>query len=115
MTIQDTVARICAIPVAFRKDPDTTIRSLLEASGYERSRDAVTADALQGYLSAHPELVEAWLAYSEAKKVESGWYLEGLVVGYYEPGKGMGRKQRYPEAAQACAEFVKKEIDALLG
>ena len=29
--IQETVARVCAIPVAFRRDPDATVRSLLEA------------------------------------------------------------------------------------
>ena len=112
--IQETIARVCAIPVAFRRDPDATIRRLLEESEYERFQDQVTPALLQQHLSLHPELVEAWIRYSEGKKVETGWYLEGLAVGYYVPGIGMGRKQRYPDPAQACAEFIKKEMEALM-
>ena len=112
---QDVVAKVCAIPAVFRKDPDTTLRSLMEASGYEHAREKVTVAELQRHLSSHPELVEAWQRYSEDKRVESGWYLEGLVVGYYEPGKGMGRKERHPDAAGACAAFVKKEMEAMAG
>ncbi len=113
--VQETVAKVCAIPVAFRRDPDATLRSLLEASGYERFRDQVTVAELQRCLATHPDLLEAWLAYSEGKQVKTGWYLEGLVVGYYQAGQGMMSRERFPDPARACAEFVKKEMDSLLG
>ena len=111
----DVVARVCEIPWTFRRDPDATVRSLLEASGYERFRDKVTPEALQAHLRSRPELAEAWARYSEDKRVESGWYLEGLVVGYYQPGQGMVRRERHPDPVQACAAFILKELDGMLG
>ena len=116
--LPDVIAKVCAIPSDFRRN-DATIRSLAEASGYEPARDAVTVETLQTHLKAHPDQVEAWLAYSEDKRVESGWYLEtrparGFVLGYYQSGKGMGRQEHFPDAARACAEFIKKEMDSLL-
>lgn len=109
------MTRVCEIPWTFRRDPDATLRSLLEASGYERFRDKLTSEALQDCLRSRPELAEAWVRYSEDKKIASGWYLEGLMVGYYQPGQGMVKKERYPDPLQACAAFIRKELDGMLG
>ncbi len=115
MTLPEAVAKLCSIPADFRRDPDATVRSLLEASGYERFRNKVTVAELQKYLSLHPELVEAWMAYSEGRQVQTGWCLDGLIVGFYLPGQGMMKQERFPEQTQACAEFIQREMDTLLG
>ena len=111
--LQEVVARVCSIPVVFRTEPDETVRSLFEKSCYERFQKEVSVAAIQGYLATHQALVEAWIRYSEEKRTSSGWYLEGLVVGYYEPGKGMVMRDRFPDPARACAEFIKKEMETL--
>lgn len=89
--------------------------ALLDASGYRRWHWLVSVGKIREHLAQHPELIWNWVMYSKNKRVSSGWYFEAestegpFVVGYF-PGE---RQERYYDAAEACAQFVKRELDSI--
>jgi hypothetical protein len=92
--------------------------ALLQTSGYLRCPDAITEELLERTLLAQPELIEEWVLLSLDKRTSEGWYLlrpgtqsagPNWEVGYHpRPGR-----QSFPNAARACAFFVKREVEQI--
>lgn len=71
----DVVAKICALPLEFKARGTVSVVQLIDESGYRSTRAALTVEAVWAYLGGRPDLIDAWLAYSEDKRTSSGWYI----------------------------------------
>jgi hypothetical protein len=115
-TIQKVVKSICAMPVDFHRRGDVSVVRLLEESGYEASRDAIGVAEIRQHLEAHPRLISSWAGYSDDQRCSSGWYFDDsrCSIGYFSSSAGTSREQVFGERSQACAEFIKHEVDSIL-
>jgi hypothetical protein len=112
----DVIARICDLPVQFKTRENVSVLQLLEDSGYREAPSKLTAESVSKYLYGHPDLTEAWFAYSEDKRTSSGWYLvqrsgDAFEIGYIPKGERISIEGRVP----ACAEFIVREVRAIAG
>lgn len=110
----DVVTRVCELPLQFRIRGTVSVVDLVAESGYQSDPTVLTVDAVVGHLRAYPDLMDAWLAYSEDKRASSGWFIAQLSddtfeVGYYPEGEHITVTGR----ALACAEFIVREIVAI--
>ena len=94
---------------------DISIHSLLKASGYfEHHNEINEADILEE-LTHHLECIDGWLSLSEDKRSSSGWYFKQnnnckYLVGYFPPQENL-RITEYLDEIEACAAFIKREIE----
>jgi hypothetical protein len=85
----------------------------LARSGYATYRSSFGAPEVQAALAAHPALVEEWLAYSQGKQTDAGWYVlrDGEIGQLQHP-----RSQRsYASIEEAVAQFIVRELDFWAG
>ena len=99
---------------------DKSMHSLLRETGYAKIRDQITVDTIRSSLTEHPDFITDWMQYSSNKRTREGWYFiesthGGFIVGYLSSGKDkQAEKIPYDNALDACAMFVKQEIDSIL-
>ena len=115
-SIEAIAAEIVALPQRFHSLRDVSIFLLLEATGYFRLHDQISAGDIRAALLRCPESSEEWMQYSEDKRTSSGWYLtqndEGRdEVGYFTERGGRQRRVVYEKCIDACAAFIKREIE----
>ena len=119
MTTSDILYDIICLPRHFNETGDKSIHTLLVETGYADIRDQITINAIRNSLSKHPECVPDWIQYSEDKRAVGGWYFkEGcsgkFIVGCLADGvRGEASRQSYDDKMDACAVFVKREIDCI--
>jgi hypothetical protein len=112
--VQDVVQKVCAIPADFNRRGDVSVLYLLEESGYDTVRDAVTVAIIQQHLQAHPNLIDLWAGYSDDKRCSSGWFFDGrYTTGHYSSSAGRSQEQVFTARSQACAEFIKHELESI--
>ena len=114
MKTDEVVEHICRLPIDFDGGSNSMVQLVAE-SGVAARPDLLKLSIITSCLADHPEFIEKWLIWSANKRVESGWYLvreaDGFVVGF----RPKGERLIYSEAAVACAEFVIREVNRLLG
>ncbi len=80
---------------------------------YAAYRSSFGAQDLQAVLAAHPGLIEEWLAYSDDKRTDAGWYVlrDGEIGQLQHP-----RSQRsFASIQEAVAQFIVRELDFWAG
>jgi hypothetical protein len=85
----------------------------LQRARYRDRRTGFGAADLRPLLDADPEVVEAWLAYSEDKRTNGGWYL--LRSGEIGRVGNPEARLRFASTAEAAAEYVVRELDFWAG
>ncbi len=114
----EAMERIFCLPVEFRLRGQVSLLGLVQATGYPALADRIGVEDLRGALRGRMGIVEAWVRYSTEKPASWGWFLEGLHKGCYLTGS-MTRSLETPiataDAAEACAYFIKAELEAILG
>lgn len=113
--VQEVIESVCRIPSEFHQRGDVSVVRLVEESGYRIHRVAIAVDDLERYLRARPELVQDWDVYSASNRKGSGWYFDRAArsVGCYRDNRRQ-HEQVFDDAAQACATFIKREIDSII-
>ena len=114
-TVQDVVVKVCSIPADFHRRGDVSVVYLLEESGYDTVRDAITVPILRQHLQAQPSLIDDWAGYSEGKRCSSGWYFDDdrHSTGHFSSKAGRSHQQVFPDRTEACAEFIKHELESI--
>ena len=106
MTIED----VCRMPVDYHSFRTVSARELISRSGYRDRWNSITVEMLADTLGRHPDWVDAWIKWSEDKRVSSGWYIarreDAFDVGHYPTGTPV----RYTDPIEACATFVSHEV-----
>ena len=90
-----------------------SLSEALRRSGYRDHRPHFTAREVRAALTAHPALIDEWLAYSEDKRTEAGWYVlrDGEIGQVLKPSA----QRSYPTIAEAVAQFIVHELDYWAG
>ena len=117
MDINDLVAQIVTLPRRFHSLGNISMFSLLEGTGYFGSYDQISEADLRAALVRCPECVEEWIQYSENKRT-CGWYVMKIDEGCCEIGHVTARgdlqeRRKYEHCTDACAAFVKHEIESI--
>ena len=111
----ETVARL---PRTFHSRGDVSAYAILEQSGYFDRHADVTPDLLAAILASDTSLVDDWLAFSENKRANSGWYFRqeptGFTVGFMGDAGNKLDENSYAGRIEACAEFIKREVEEML-
>ena len=86
-----------------------SITEALHRSNYRRIRSSLRACVLLPLLDENPDLVEAWLSFSEDKRTTGGWYLLRTgEIGRVTPHEVLPRRQSLSEA---IADYALLELD----
>ncbi len=104
------------MPAEFHRRGDVSIVTLVAESGYKYIDGLLAAEQIKQHLTAHPRLVDDWAAYSRDKRSSNGWYFEdgdSPSIGYYDATAGRSHKQMFPDRLEACAEFIRHELEAI--
>ncbi|HUJ80048.1 MAG TPA: hypothetical protein VLY45_07020 [Nitrospiria bacterium] len=115
------IKNICRLPEDFKQSPTSSI-TLIQQSGYSENPKALSHESVLGYLRSHPFLLDSWLMWSEDKRTSGGWYFKKdgsrFVVdrlGGHHGNPEESQKMTFTDAAEACAEFIIKEIKSISG
>ena len=99
----------------YREERLRTPIELYEDTGYSELYRDFSESQLERVLRDDPSLVEDWKSFSEDKRWSPAWYFtteEGIsVVGHYPPDPNMSKKT-FRDPFQACAYFIKMEMEA---
>ena len=118
ITTEDIADGIVRLPRTLRARSDVTIYDLAAQAGYFEQHEHVGESVIRQQLSVVPELVDEWLAFSEDKRVGSGWYFRmvphrGYEVGYYGGVTAQHPSGVYADRFDACAKFIKEELETI--
>lgn len=116
MNLKDAVNKIVQLPRKFSAVGNGSIYSLLKETGYFQAHDQISEDVIRDALTCHPECVDEWMHLSEDKRSDAGWYFMQLdethyAVGHFIPKAGDAERREYSDPIQACAAFIKHEIE----
>jgi hypothetical protein len=86
-----------------------SVEAALAHAGYAAYRPSFDAADVRVLLEAHPALLEQWLAYSEDKRTDQGWYVlrDGEIGQVTQPTA----QRSYATIDEAVAQFVVRELD----
>lgn len=110
----DIIQKVCAMAKDFYSKSDKSIWQLFTESGYLKNPKIVTREALVGFLTANPDLIESWQIYSGDKRTEPSWYFlrsnAEWIVGYASV-PSQEKRMVYQSKFEACAEFILHELE----
>ena len=110
MAIED----VCRLAWDYHAMGTVSARELIARTGYPARWRSVSVGLLADTLRAHPEWVDAWIQWSEDKRVSSGWYISRCGESAFDVGSYPSVPPvRYRDQTQACAVFVRHELAAI--
>jgi hypothetical protein len=115
MKKDDVLVTLIHVPRRFNASA-MSIYELVRQTGYFELNDEISEADIRGILARHPECVDEWISYSGDKRTSSGWYIKQedgtrYKVGYLSPKGGKDIEIRYVDRTDACAAFIKHEIE----
>ena len=109
---------IYSLPVELKLRGPVSLLQLVRETGYPDQWTGIGVDEIRAGIAGREGIVAAWLEYSGAKDPDWGWFFEGPYQGFYLTGSRM-RSLEGPintrDGAEACAYFIKAELDSILG
>lgn len=117
MNTSNLIKSILSLPEKFHALGNASIYSLLKETGYFEIHRQINEAAILDELNKHPEYINHWLNWSDDKRTTSGWYFKQnengkYVVGYF-PTREESKQIEYSDSKEACAAFVKREIEEI--
>lgn len=112
------INNILHLPILFNSAKnDESMFFLLKNTGYFENYNEIREKDIYKELLKYPSLIEKWLKLSEDKRASSGNYFididnEIYVVGFISEEKKTNQKT-YSDPFEACASFIKKEIEKI--
>jgi hypothetical protein len=115
------VVRICHIARDFRAPGAPSLRALIDAADYRSIRPRLTIPLVVVCISADPELVTDWRAFSEDKRTTGGWAFDAerrwplgrrrwKVWEPFPDGEAPAPRW-YDNGRTACADYILTELD----
>ena len=114
-----TLAREITFRTKIVPSQPTSLVELLRESGYLSFRNEIDCATLHSALKERAAIVEAWLRYSADKEANWGWFFErdrrpGYSVGL-RTGHSPETRCEISNPWEACAYFIKHELEAIVG
>jgi hypothetical protein len=119
VNVQKIADEIATLPRTFSLRANVSILALLRDRGYFEAHDQIPEAEIRAALIRSPEGVQQWMQYSGDKRA-TGWYVTQDDEGRYEVGcvvEGGDRcsQVEYKDRTDACAAFIKREIEDIRG
>jgi len=112
-SLNAVVEGISRLPSDFYAGSKSMLQLVTE-SGVAGFPLALAVESISTYITAHPQIVDAWLRWSENKRVSSGWHFNrragGFEIGYHPGGESLN----IGDPHFACAEFVVREVRSIM-
>ena len=112
----EVIRAICRIPLDFPIG-NKSFYQLVRESKYAEFNLAITVEDLSNHLRSEQGLIEAWIQWSEDKRVSSGPYLQrtekSLCVGVVPEDGTWPEPQEFESPIDACAYFIMQELSEL--
>lgn len=116
-TISDIINRIIRLAKEFNESNDASIYFLLKQTGYIELHDQISIDLIRNALLDCPEYINYWIQFSEDKRSNVGWYIRrdetSYEVGFFDSKAPNICPEKYTDPAEACAIFIKHEIESI--
>ena len=110
------IEKICNLPLDFEV-ADKSSFTLLQESKFADFHNDITKQDIKDYLSRHKNLIDNWEIWSEDKRTW-GYYLsispDKYFVGSLDKDGKENFSKSFATAEDACAEFILKEVSAIL-
>lgn len=104
---------VCNLPNAVQAG-DISPQQLVGDSGIENELSSLAATSIAAILLTNLSLAEAWLRWSEDKRVSPGWFFLRENNGYFVGYSPDGPRFFFKDSVAACSEFIVREITAML-
>ncbi len=115
-TKEDSIEKICNLPLDFKVVNNSSF-TLLQESKFADFHNDITKQDIVDYLSQHKNLIDKWKIWSEDKRTW-GYYLsinhDNYSVGLLDKDGKENFSKSFATAEEACAEFILKEVSAIL-
>lgn len=114
--MNDIATEIVTIPRKFQTR-DMSIFDLLKETAYFEPHNQVSESDIRVALLRDSECVQEWMQYCSDKRSSSGWYIrlndeELYEIGYFDIKADFDtNRMQYENAIDACAAFIKHEIE----
>lgn len=109
------ISGIVYMPKSFQDLQNVSLCELLKKMGYFDSYNEVSEKDIKLFLGKKPECIQLWLQYSEDQRTDETWYFlkvtEVLYKVAYRDKTEEKFQHRFINPAEACAFFIKKEIE----
>ena len=113
--VNNTIAGVIHLAKKFSEVSDVNIYSLLKDTGYFELHDLVSEAAIRDAILRSPECINQWYSFSEDKRSSAGWYFrrdnDSYMVGFISSNSKAIPSIRYADQAEACASYIKREIE----
>ena len=110
MTVED----VCRLAWDYEAIRPVSARELIARSGYGDRWRSITVGLLADTLRQHLDWVDAWIQWSEDKRVSSGWYISRRGETAFDVGRyPTVPPVRYGDRTHACAVFVRHELASI--
>jgi hypothetical protein len=115
----DTIIQVIHLAKKCSERNNVSIYSLLKEVGYFDIHDEVSENLIREALFLHPNCVNDWIRFSEDKRSSAGWYFQqngtDYEVGFFSLNKNNISPTKYSNSIEACAAFIKREIESIRG
>lgn len=116
VTKDDSIEKVCSLPLDF-KVADKSSFKLLQESKFADFHNDITKQDIVDYLFRHKNLIDNWKIWSEDKRT-CGYYLslnpDNYSVGSLDKDGKENFSKSFATAEEACAEFILREVYAIL-
>lgn len=112
----EVARKVVSLPNMFNNLGNVSMYDLLKETGYFQIYDQVSEKVLRDEINRYPQCIDEWLLYSENKRSDTGYYIKknnenSYIVGYLNPKDIRHNGIEYNETSDACAVFIKHEIE----
>ena len=108
----DPVAAVARIAETLHESGQS-LQVTIRAVRYKDIRAQLRTQDLSHYLRTHPELIEKWHHFSQDKRTGGGWYFEVSERGAWVGQVGPDTPLPFADSADACAEYILRELDSV--
>jgi hypothetical protein len=116
ITKEKCIEKICNLPVDFEVSNKASVDLLLESKYIEFSKE-ISQQEIKNYLLLHKNLINSWKIWSENKR-GMGYYLsinsDKYFIGSLDKNGIEIFSKSFVTAEDACAEFIVREVNAIL-
>ena len=111
-----TIDSICRIGAEYLNGRYRNIKALEDSVKFVEKNGMPSVRQLVEAIRGIPKCENGWMLWSEDKRWQPAWYfVDGedgdYYVGHYSTKHGKKHECRFSDKAEACAFFVKKEIE----
>lgn len=117
MSIKNIIEPLIQLPLSV---PDKSEYARVQETGYFEVREQISVSDIRDVLAEDPYrdlTIKGWIQHSEDQRCSPAWYIlqetdARYVVGYSEKGVHSD-EEKYDNALDACASFIKHHIDSM--